>query len=71
MIQILRQIEIIRCNQQAALHSALFNYTPLWIGGTDKNKQITIAKPMQTGINCNNLTFCTEPLNISKTSCNP
>jgi hypothetical protein len=33
----------------------LFNYTytPLVIGGTDKNKQLTIAKPMQTGINRN------------------
>jgi len=31
----------------------LFNYTPLVIGGTDKNKQLTIAKPMQTGINHN------------------
>ncbi len=42
-----------RCNQQEALHSALFYYTPLVIGGTDKNKQLTIAKPMQTGINRN------------------
>jgi hypothetical protein len=25
---ILRQFRIIRCNQQAALHSAMFNYTP-------------------------------------------
>ncbi len=42
-----------RCNRQAALHSAQFNYTPLVIGGTDKNKQPTIIKPMQTGINRN------------------
>jgi hypothetical protein len=27
---------LIRCNRQAAVHSALFNYTPLVIGGTDK-----------------------------------
>jgi hypothetical protein len=31
--------------------SALFNYTPLVIGGTDKNKQLTIIKPTQIGIN--------------------
>jgi hypothetical protein len=43
-------LPIIRCNQQAALHSPLFNYTPLVIGGTDKNKQLTIIKPTQTGI---------------------
>ncbi len=43
-----------RSTRQAALHSALFNYTPLVIGGTDKNKQLTIVKPMQTGINRNN-----------------
>jgi hypothetical protein len=29
----------------------LFNYTPLVTRVTDKNKQLTIAKPMQTGIN--------------------
>jgi hypothetical protein len=38
---------------QAALHSALINYTPLVIGGTDKHKQLTIVKPTQTGINRN------------------
>jgi hypothetical protein len=38
---------------QAALHSALFNYTPLVIRRTDKNKQLTIVKPTQTGINRN------------------
>jgi hypothetical protein len=53
MIPILRRFGIIRCNQQAALHSALFNYNQLVIGVTDKNKQIIIAKPMQTGINRN------------------
>jgi hypothetical protein len=42
-----------RRNQQAALNSALFNYTPLVIGGTDKNKQLNIVKPTQTGINRN------------------
>jgi hypothetical protein len=38
-----------KMQRQAALHSALFNYTPLVIGGTDKNKQLTIIKPTQTG----------------------
>ncbi len=42
-----------RCNRQAALHSALFNYAPLVIGGSDKNKQLTIIKPTKTGINRN------------------
>jgi hypothetical protein len=40
-------------DDSAALHSALFNYTPLVIGVTDKNKQLTIIKPTQTGINSN------------------
>jgi hypothetical protein len=60
------RLRIIRCNRQAALHSALFNYTPLVVGGTDKNKQLTIIKPTQTGINRNKSTFCiiksSEPL---------
>ncbi len=43
-----------RSNRQAALDSALLNYTPLVIGGTDKNKQLTIVKPTQTAINRNN-----------------
>ncbi len=53
LIQILRWFIIIRCKQQAALHSALFNYTPLVVGRTDKNKQLTNFKPTQTGINRN------------------
>jgi hypothetical protein len=68
----LRRFGIIRCNRQAALHSALCNYTPLVIRGIDKNKQLTIAKPMLTGINRNKYTFCiiksSEPINNSKTS---
>jgi hypothetical protein len=56
----------------AALHSTLFNYTPLVIGGTDKNKQLTIIKPTQTGIHRNKYTFCTikslEPIKNLKTS---
>jgi hypothetical protein len=50
---ILRRFRIVRCNRQAALHSAMNNYTPLVIGGADKNKQLTIVKPTQTGINRN------------------
>jgi hypothetical protein len=50
---VLGRFRIIRCNQQAALHSAMFNYTPLVIGGADKNKQLTNIKPTQTGINRN------------------
>jgi hypothetical protein len=50
----------------------LFNYTPLVIGGIDKNKQLTIVKPTQTGINRNKYTFCIlkllEPLKNLKTS---
>jgi hypothetical protein len=38
---------------KAALYSALFNYNLLVIRGTDKNKQLTIIKPTQTGINRN------------------
>jgi hypothetical protein len=38
---ILCRFRIVRCNRQAALHSAMFNYTPLIIGGADKNKQLT------------------------------
>ncbi len=30
----------------------------LWIRGTDKNKQLTIVKPTQNGINRNKYTFC-------------
>jgi hypothetical protein len=40
---------------QAALNSALFNYTPLVIGGTDK--ELTIIKPTQSGINRRNKPF--------------
>jgi hypothetical protein len=31
----------------------MFNYTPLVIRGTGKNKQLTNIKPTQTGINRN------------------
>jgi hypothetical protein len=47
------RFRIVRCNRQAALHSAIFNYTRLVIGGADKNKQLTNIKPTQTGINRN------------------
>ena len=39
------------------IYSAQFNYTPLVIRRTDKNKQLTIVKPTQTGINRNKLTI--------------
>ncbi len=72
---ILRRFRIVRCNRQAALHSAMNNYTPLVIGGAEKNKQLTNIKPTQTGINRNKLTFLiiksSEPLKNSKTSCVP
>jgi hypothetical protein len=55
---ILRRFIIIRCKYQLAFHAALFNYTPLVvIGGTDKNEQLTIIKPIQTGINREQNTF--------------
>jgi hypothetical protein len=47
-------IQKIRCQRLAASRSALFNNTPLVIGGTDKNKQLTIIKPTQTGITAKN-----------------
>jgi hypothetical protein len=36
---------------KAALHSALFNYTPHVIRGSDQYKQLTFVKPTQTSIN--------------------
>jgi hypothetical protein len=50
-IPILCRFRIIICMQQAALLSGLFNYTPLVIRRSDKNKQLTIIKPTQTGTN--------------------
>jgi hypothetical protein len=38
---------------QPALYSAQLNYTPLFIRRIDKNKQLTIVMPTQTGINRN------------------
>jgi hypothetical protein len=53
----------------------MFNYNPLVIRGTDKNKQLTNMKPTQTGINRNKKTFLitksSELLKNSKTSCIP
>ncbi len=75
LMLILRRVRIIGSKRQAAFHSALFNNTPLVIRGTSNNKQLTIIKPKQTGINRNKYTFCTikslEPLKNSKTSCVP
>ncbi len=45
--------------QQDAAGKQLYIHTPLVIRGTDKNKQLTIIKPTQTGINCNKWTFWT------------
>ncbi len=68
MMPILRRFRIVRSKRQAALHSALFNNTPLVIRGTSKN----IIKPTQAGINRNKSTFCIikslEPLKNSNTS---
>jgi hypothetical protein len=56
-------------NNNTALHSTLFSYTPLVIRGTDKNKQLTIIKPTQTGINRKKYTFTSlksyEPASLS------
>jgi hypothetical protein len=52
----------IKNNKMQAARSftfSLFNYTPLVIGGTDKNKQLTIITPTQTGIYRNKKTFFT------------
>ncbi len=45
----------IQNNKMQAASSFTFslNYTPLVIRGTDKNKQLNITKPTQTGINRN------------------
>ena len=53
MVSIFRRFRIVRCNRQAALYSAQFNYTPPVVRRTDKNKQLTIVKPTQNGINRN------------------
>jgi hypothetical protein len=72
MVSILRRFRIVRCNRQAALYSAQFNYTPPAVRRTDKNKQLTIVKPTQNGINRNKETFCIlkslKPIKNSKTS---
>ncbi len=46
---ILHQFWIIRCSRQTALHSALFNYTPLVIRGDWPKYTAYIIKPTQTG----------------------
>jgi hypothetical protein len=72
---ILCRFRIIRCNRQAALHPAMFNYTPLVIRGADKNKQLANIKSTQTGINRNKWTFwiikSLEPLKYSKNQLRP
>jgi hypothetical protein len=54
MVSILRRFRIVGCNRQAALYSAQFNYTPLVVRRTAKNKQV---KPTQTGINRKKINF--------------
>jgi hypothetical protein len=55
--------------QTAALHSALFSYTPLVIGGTDKNKQLTNGR-RKLALTAMNKLFSIlkslEPLKIQK-----
>ncbi len=53
----LRRFRIIRCNRQAALGSAIFNYTPLVIGGADKNKQLTNIKQHKLALTAINELF--------------
>jgi hypothetical protein len=43
LIPMLRQFRIIRCNRQAALQSAMFNYTPLVTSGDKKYAANIIA----------------------------
>ncbi len=52
--QIQRQLLLMQYKQQANPLLSMNNYTPLVISRKDKNKQLTIIKPMQTGINRNN-----------------
>jgi hypothetical protein len=55
--------------QPAALHSALFNYTPLVIRGTDKHKQLTTGR-RKLALTAMNKLFSIlkslEPLKIQK-----
>jgi hypothetical protein len=53
-----RQLLLVQNKQQANPILSMNNYTPLVICRNDKNKQLTIIKPMQTGINRNKYTFC-------------
>ncbi len=57
MVPILRLFRIVRCNRQAALHSALFNYTPLVIRRTSKNKQLTIISQHKLALTAINELF--------------
>jgi hypothetical protein len=59
-----------RSNWQAAIHSALFNYTPLEIRGTSKNKQLTLLSQHKLALTAINKLFIKslEPIKKSKTS---
>ena len=54
---ILCRFRIVRCNRQAALHSAMNNYTPLVIGGADKNKQLPLLSQLKLALTAINKLF--------------
>jgi hypothetical protein len=66
------RFRIVRHNQQAALHSALFNYIQLVISGDRQKYAANIVKPTQIGIKRNKYTFyvikLSEPFKNLKTS---
>jgi hypothetical protein len=51
--QIEHQLLLVQNKQQANPLLSMNKYTPLVISRKDKNKQLTIIKPTQTGINRN------------------
>ncbi len=51
--QIQRQLLLVQYKQEANPLLLMNKYTPLVISRNDKNKQLTIIKPTQTGINRN------------------
>ncbi len=54
LVPILHRFRIVRRNLQAALHSALFNYTPLVICGDRQTYAANIVKPKQIRFNAIN-----------------
>ncbi len=49
--QIQRQLLLVQYKQQANPLLSMNKYTPHVVNRNDKNKQLTIIKPTQTGIN--------------------